>query len=169
MPKGLIPWNGTPWILHQLRSYDGPVTVVLGHDREKYLAAVPELADRHVINPDPDRGQFSSIQTGLQAVGGAAFLLPVDVPAPAPAVWSALERALSGPVDAVVPVFDGKGGHPVLISQSFNRRLLTLSADHRLDAAIHALAPEAVRRVEVEDGRVTANVNTPDDLARLGR
>jgi CTP:molybdopterin cytidylyltransferase MocA len=99
-PKGLVLVEGKPWIFHQLDAIGSRrVVVVLGHDRDRYLASVPQLAARAriVTNPDPDRGPFSSLQVGLAEVtpGADAFVLPVDVPAAGEPVWAALEAALA--------------------------------------------------------------------------
>ncbi|HEY1690845.1 MAG TPA: NTP transferase domain-containing protein [Polyangiaceae bacterium] len=99
-PKGLVLVEGKPWIFHQLDAIGSRrVVVVLGHDRDRYLASVPQLAARAriVTNPDPDRGPFSSLQVGLAEVtpGANAFVLPVDVPAAGEPVWAALEAALA--------------------------------------------------------------------------
>ena len=111
-PKGLVLFEGRPWIETQLESL-GPrrVVVVLGHDRERYLEAVPGLARpagplQVVVNPDPERGPFSSLQVGLSAVArsseGAAFVLPLDVPAASAATWAAppfeFRKAQSPPI-----------------------------------------------------------------------
>jgi molybdenum cofactor cytidylyltransferase len=171
-PKGLVPFEGRPWIEAQLAAL-GPrrVIVVLGHDRERYRQAVPALAAETrvqvVVNPDPDRGAFSSLQLGLAAVSGAAFVLPVDVPAASPAVWDALEDALHGAIDAAVPRFEGRGGHPVLLARGFVAALCARSPvgpDSRLDRQLAAArASGRVTDVAVDDPRIRLNRNTPED------
>ncbi|MFN7683867.1 MAG: NTP transferase domain-containing protein [Oligoflexia bacterium] len=185
LPKGLIEVQGKPWILGQLEALKraglSRVFVVLGHQKEVYekvLGTHRNFTERsgvevHLVhNPDPDRGSFSSLQCGLRAVGlRGAWVLPVDVPCPTRAVWESLEQeALVRSADAALPVHSGRGGHPVLISESFVCRLLDLSPDSkesRLDHQIHALSPHQVARVEVTDERVLANLNTLADFASL--
>lgn len=166
-PKGLVPWRGRAWIEHQLQALPGRAIVVLGLDRDRYLAEVPSLASRAeiVVNPDPDRGPFSSLQLGLAAARGAVFVLPVDVPAPSSAVWTALADALHA--DAAVPVLGDRGGHPVLLAEPFAARLRTLlPPDARLDEQLkHGRAN--VTRVPVGDPRVGMNLNTPRDWGQL--
>lgn len=177
-PKGLVVVRGRPWIDRQLDAAQSAgvrrVVVVLGRDRERYLEAVPSLAQRATIavNHDPDRGPFSSIQCGLRALGAeeppAAFVLPVDVPAASAEVWRALAAALLGDssVHAAVPVHGGRGGHPVLLSSPLAARLLSLPPGDRLD---HALGRPgvAVARVPVADPRVRLNLNRPEDWGTL--
>lgn len=181
MPKGLIEVQGRPWIDRQIESLKragaGRIIVVLGHHREAYERVLKGHLNTQgvetVINPDPDRGPFSSLQAGLEVLGTeaqAAWVLPVDVPCPSRAVWESLEQEASvRSTDATVPVHLGRGGHPVRLSTEFSRRLLGVSpvaAEARLDHQIHQLPSGQVARVEVSDSKVLANLNTADDFAR---
>ncbi|HEY8091608.1 MAG TPA: NTP transferase domain-containing protein [Polyangiaceae bacterium] len=168
-PKGLVVVEGRTWIDRQLEALGGRRAVlVLGHDRDRYLPVILALGRPVdlVTNPDPDRGPFSSLQEGLAAVdaGSAAFVLPVDVPAPGKAVWEALEASL-GAAEAAVPVHEGKGGHPVLLGPALVARLLTRPASSRLDEELRALP--LVARVPVDDPRVGLNLNTASDWGRV--
>jgi len=173
-PKGLVLFRGRPWIESQLAALDGRrVAVVLGHDGPRYLEAIPDLPNRAelVVNPDPDRGPFSSLQVGLAAVSastaGPAFVLPVDVPAASVGVWQALEQALDPELDAAIPVFEGRGGHPVLLAPPFIARLCAqdpASPEARLDLALRSAK---ARRVPTDDPRVRMNLNAPEDWGKL--
>lgn len=169
IPKGLVSVEGKPWLLHQLDAARKVgierVIVVLGYHADAYLKAIPDL--KFVLNSDPSRGQFSSLQRGLQEVGSSgAFLLPVDTPCPALDVWERCARALSPQVEACVPVFEGKGGHPTLLGPTFVAHLLALTpASSRLDHEIHRLPPEKVARPDCADAKIKMNLNTPQDWA----
>jgi CTP:molybdopterin cytidylyltransferase MocA len=175
-PKGLVAFEGRPWIEAQLAALgQRRVVVVLGHDHGRYLEAIPDLAKRAevVVNPDPDRGPFSSLQVGLAALGASgppapAFVLPVDAPAASPAVWRALEEALGPELDAAIPAFQGHGGHPVLLAAPFMARLGRLdpaSPEARLDVALRSAK---ALLVETGDPRVRMNLNAPEDWGKLG-
>jgi nicotine blue oxidoreductase len=175
-PKGLVVFAGRPWIEAQLAALGGRrAVVVFGHDGPRYLEAIPDLPTRVevVVNPDPDRGPFSSLQVGLAALGAPvrptpAFVLPVDVPAASPALWHALEEALGPELDAAIPAFQGRGGHPVLLAAPFMARLGRLdpaSPDARLDVALRSAK---ALLVETGDPRVRMNLNAPEDWGKLG-
>lgn len=181
-PKGLLDYQGRPWILNQLdefrRAGGTEVVVVLGFLHERYLEEVPLLEEalssgvtrdglviHTVVNEHPEQGQFSSIGTGLTALGETdAFVHPVDIPCPAPEVWSALQNALTGEVRACIPVQAGRGGHPALISSGFRSRLIGVdpaAEDGRLDVQLHRLPEGAVAHVKVDDPRIHMDLNDP--------
>src|SRR5687767_8903461 len=90
--KLLADADGMPLLERTIRSlFDGGVTdvvVLLAPDSEIVTSApqVAALADprvRVVVNADPSRGMFSSIQTGLTALTRTAdpiLILPGDMP-----------------------------------------------------------------------------------------
>jgi molybdenum cofactor cytidylyltransferase len=102
-----------------LASSAQPVIVVTGHQREKVEAALEGLKVQRVHNPDFAEGLSTSLKTGLAAVpdnvDGAIVCLG-DMPQVDAALINQLIAAF-GPVKgalAVVPVFDGRRGNPVL-------------------------------------------------------
>src|SRR5579885_2651360 len=155
-PKGLWAVGGKPWLEHQLDAIEAlgaGVVLVLGHDRQRYLESLTDLEDRAsvVVNPAPDHGPFSSLQHGLRVSGAPAFVLPVDVPVAVAEVWQALHAALTGRMDVAVPVHEGRGGHPVLLSAALVRHVLSLPGDARLDHVIRDWDAQRVARVPVLD------------------
>ncbi|HEX8789893.1 MAG TPA: nucleotidyltransferase family protein [Polyangiaceae bacterium] len=171
-PKGLWAIGGKPWLEHQLDAIEAlgaEAVLVLGFDRERYLQALPELEDRAsvVVNPAPEHGPFSSLQCGLRVSGAPAFVLPVDVPAPVADVWRALHAGLTERVDAVVPIHEGLGGHPVLLSPALVTHVLGLAADSRLDHVLRGWDPLRIGRIPVLDRRVRLNLNAPEDWGKL--
>lgn len=184
-PKGLIDVHGQPWLACQLERmaecHVPRVVVVLGFGWDAYRAAFPWIDRAHAgalavmgvevqvaRNLDPDRGPFSSLVCGIERLGReSAFVLPIDVPCPGRVVWHALSLALAeGSRDAAIPMYQGKGGHPVLGSAAFLERLRRTpidAADARLDAKLRALPAPTLARIEVDDVRVGMNLNTPED------
>lgn len=190
-PKGLVPYRGRPWIEQQLIRAEKvgirDVVIVLGYVAEEYLCALPWLADallgngteafglniRALINPQPQFGPFSSIQVGAanaqplsHAVSGYFWILPIDVPCPKRQVW---ERLADSNAQACVPTFEGRGGHPVKLSDSFLHRIRQCPSngeDARLDRQIQLLGSEA-ERLEVDDPDIIRNINTPSEMKEL--
>src|SRR5258706_7581165 len=85
-PKALLDYRGETFVGRLVRVLEtkcSPVIVVLGYQAEAIRPGIPATA-RIVVNPDPSRGQLSSLQTALEAfpadASGFAFI-PVDSPA----------------------------------------------------------------------------------------
>ncbi len=173
-PKGLWAVGGKPWLEHQLDAIEAlgaEAVLVLGFDRERYLQALPGLEDHAsvVVNPAPEHGPFSSLQCGLRVSGGPAFVLPVDVPVPVASVWRALHEAMTERVDAAVPLHEGLGGHPVLLSPALATHVLGLPADSRLDHVLREWDASRIARIPVLDRRVRLNLNAPEDWGKVAR
>lgn len=149
------------------------VIVVVGKN-EAALAPVAYANGASLItNPDPSRGQFSSLQIGLQAVldhgRDAAVVTLIDRPPVSAATVQSLRSAFeSAPpnVWAVVPEFSGKHGHPYLagreLMQAFLHAPPTASARD-----IEHQHQKHIQYVTVNDPFVALNVNTPEEYAEL--
>jgi molybdenum cofactor cytidylyltransferase len=135
--------------------------------REPLVHDVPDVT--LVVNPDPDRGQLSSLLAGLAALERPAAVLMtlVDVPLVRPSTVRALVDAWQA-TDAplVRPVHAGRHGHPVVFGAAL------LDALRRADPA--AGAKPVVRAfghasidVAVDDPGVVEDVDTPEAYARL--
>lgn len=183
-PKGLLPLGEHTWLedqLGQLEKYGrNNGILVLGFDAQEYLQspALARIKQRQlrlqvVINPEPEWGPFSSIQTGIRALRqespvSSVYVLPIDVPVPPPYVWDRLSQSLGEAPTArvVIPCFQAKGGHPVLLSQNFMNALVKVPSNlptSRLDAQIHLLKEDQVLRIETEEPKILLNLNTPED------
>jgi molybdenum cofactor cytidylyltransferase len=143
----------------------GGVLVVVGppHGDAVKKALPPGVAA--AVNPRPERGMLSSVQSGINAVprGCTGVLVwPVDVPF----VKSTTVRALINAPGAklVLPTHQGKGGHPLRIPQQLFAEVMALDGDGGLKALIDA-RPNAVERLAVDDPAVLIDVDTPDDAA----
>ncbi len=188
--KALLPWppvaEGAPAVntflgamIDLLQAECDLVLVVAGHN----AANLQLVADAHnaflVLNPKPERGQFSSIQVGVHEVlnrgRDAAFLVPVDRPPVLPGTIQALRAALldSDPdVWAVVPELSREGeklhGHPILVAREMIEQFLRAPAS----AVARDLEHEYQRHilyVPVADERIATNIDTPEEYARLLR
>jgi len=128
-----------------------------------------------VRNPDTDRGQFSSLQVGLQEVlndgRDAAMVTLVDRPpvkaGTLKALCSAFTEAASD-VWAIVPECHGKHGHPFLVAREMIEAFLKAPPAANARDIEHQNRPH-ISYVVVDDPLVTLNVDTPQDYAALSR
>lgn len=169
--KLLADVDGEPLLERTLRSLlDGGVpslVVVLGDEGSELHREVRALADLRVgvaINPDPSRGMFSSIQTGLAGVvGDPVLVLPADMPYVRPATVAELLREYERAPAIISPRFGGKRGHPVLLPGRLREEILAAHVDVTLHEVIRAHAAER-RDVEVADRGILHDVDLPSDL-----
>lgn len=188
--KALLPWppmaEGAPAVntflgamIDLLQQHADLVIVVAGRN----VAELEPIADAHgaftVINSAPERGQFSSIQVGLREVlsrgRDAAFLVPVDRPPVLPATVRDLRTAfLAADTDvwAVVPELLQEGvaahGHPVLVGREMMEQFLRAPATS-IARDIEHQYQQHIRYLPLQDVRVAANIDTPEDYKRLLR
>jgi molybdenum cofactor cytidylyltransferase len=131
------------------------------------LPFTPRLAR----NPDPSRGQLSSLWTGLDAAERpelrAVLMTLVDVPLVRAATVRAVVDAWRATGAAIVrPAIGDRHGHPVLFDRALFAELRAAPLDEGAKTVVHAHAHDVVN-VAVDDADSLTDVDTPADYARL--
>lgn len=166
--KQLAELQGKPLLQHAIDAMNAALpraVVVLGHDAEAIRAAVDFGGAQVVLCEDWARGQGVSLRAGVAALAdaGAVAITLGDQPFITPAVITAALAEL-GDHDAVRAVYDGKPGHPVVLS----RRVLDAVPELEGDAgARELLARFRVRRWEASHLASATDIDTQEELARL--
>jgi molybdenum cofactor cytidylyltransferase len=185
--KALLPWPptvpGSPptgqtflsAAIQALEPFSEKVIVIAGKNEAALAPVVYATGASLVQNPEPERGQFSSLQVGLQHVlshgRDAAVVTLVDRPPVKAATLRALSSAFSeaaSHVWAVVPEYHGKHGHPFLLAREMIEVFLKAPAS----ASAREIEHQNLQHVEyvvVDDPLVTLNVDTPEEYAALSR
>ena len=143
-------------------------TVVLGKHAAQVTRQLDLAGVRVVVNPDPARGQLSSLQEALRgAEPGGALVCLVDHPSVSVETYRALAARLAGEPDALVLTrYHGKHGHPVALGAPHAAFALTLPATATMREVLKA-SPQSVRDLDVVDDGVRWDVDTPGDYQRL--
>ncbi|MDG2303112.1 MAG: nucleotidyltransferase family protein [Candidatus Binatia bacterium] len=173
-PKATLRWDGVTFIESELRALQSaglaPLVVVCGIHADETRSALPTGLEVEVHeNPDPDRGQLSSLKIALRALAPhdtrtAALVTLVDHPAVKLATLEALcDAAL--PDRIVVPRFEGRRGHPVVFGREIFDELLATPDESGARPVVRA-DPNRVVEVETDDAGVLVDIDTPEDLAR---
>jgi len=150
------------------------VLVVAGRNERNLVPIVYANGASLVVNPEPERGQFSSLQTGLQDVlnrgRDAALITLVDRPPVKAATIEALDEAFQRPALqwkwAAIPEFQGKHGHPFIARREMIEAFLKAPASSSAREVEHA-HQDKIAYIPVEDPLVVANVDTPEQYAAL--
>ena len=179
-PNALLPDpEGRPFVARIVRTFAAAavsdVIVVTGALHDKIVAAVavdhPPVLPRFVHNPDPSRGQLSSLWAGLDAAdrpGVEAVLMTlVDVPMVSASTVTAVVdawRRTHAPI--VRPAIGDRHGHPVLFDRTVFDELRRAPLDEGAKIVVHRHAQRLVN-VEVSDAGCLVDVDTREDYARL--
>lgn len=149
------------------------VVVVAGANEEALAPVVYASGASIAVNPDPGRGQFSSLQVGLHEVlnrgRDAAVITLVDRPPASPATIEKLRAAFEAApasIWAVVPEFSGKHGHPYITGRELIEVFLQASPTATARDIEHQQR-DHIQYVAVNDPFVVMNVNTPEEYAAL--
>lgn len=170
-PKALRTVNGQPWWRWQQERLRGTaigaiwvVSPVVGESMRAHRDC-PES----MIGASPDAPMFASIVAGLLGAApfGAAYVLPVDVPAPSRATCAALAVSDHFPT---IATHKGQRGHPVRLPWEWVSRTLLPRASDALWVARSRLDDLTVQRLEIEvdDPEVIVDLDTPADFELWG-
>ncbi|MBR8535492.1 XdhC family protein [Carboxylicivirga sediminis] len=146
--------------------------VVTGANAEQISQKINHLPVQLAFNADYAEGMLSSVQCGVRAVDGfgAFFVLPGDQPFVQPATINRMVDAYrKSDKGLVVPVFDGKKGHPVLISGKFREKINQLDPNIGLRQLFHQHADD-IEYLEIESDEVVIDLDNREEYNEaLGR
>jgi molybdenum cofactor cytidylyltransferase len=174
--KALLPWHGGTFLsaaIQVLQSVTELVIVVAGENAANLEPIVDAQAAFLVRNPNPEQGQFSSLQCGLREVlnrgRDAAIVTLVDRPPPSPQTVEQIKDAfLSGndAIWAVVPEYASRHGHPIVVGREMMEAFLRAPITSSARDVEHA-HQQHILYLAVTDPAVVANVDTPEDFENL--
>ena len=120
---------------------------------------------------DAQQGMGLSLAAGLKAVQmldpvpEAVLLALADMPMVQPETLRALLARFQAHGRAVMPIHQGRPGHPRVLPRATWPALMALRGD---EGARHAVDWSQADKVEVPDAGVLLDVDTPQDLIALG-
>ena len=172
-PKALLEYRGETFIQRLVRVLSAvcdPVIVVLGYHADALRPAVSNATI--VVNPAPERGQLSSLQTGLAALPSSAdgFLFtPVDSPAVETTTVERLAAAFhhrDPATQLVIPCYQGKRGHPVFATRAIAIELSALPLTAQARDVIHGHVPDTLY-IDVDDPGILTDIDDREAYRRL--
>ena len=153
------------------------VTVVTGAHHDAIAAAIaeqrPATRPRLVRNPDPSRGQLSSLWAGMDAAIGPAvealLVTLVDVPMiDAPTISAVLDAWRQTHAPIVRPAIGDRHGHPVLFDRTMFDELRQAPLDGGAKTVLRRFAAQIVDVPVAGEGSLI-DVDTPADFTALQR
>ena len=157
-------------ITHALSAGLAPVLVVSRPGDDELREEVARVGGAFLVNPDPDRGQLSSLVVAIEALPldvDAAIVLPVDIPLiSAVVIRQIITAAANSDLPMVRAIHRGRHGHPVLFKRTVFDELRNADPLVGAKAVVNA-DPDRVVNVDVGEPGVTFDVDTPDDYRRL--
>ncbi len=172
-PKALLPYQGRPFLEHLIAVTTHPTIgvrrVVLGAHAEPIARAIHLKADEIVINSDWQKGQLTSIQAGIRSLpdGTDGFLLClIDHPLiTRDLVNDLIQQFMATRMSIVIPVYQGRRGHPVIFAASLYEELLNASPELGARAVVWA-HPRDVVEVDTSEQGCVLNLNDPETMQR---
>lgn len=120
-----------------------------------------------VLNDNPESGRFYSLQTGVKCLktGNSCFFQNTDNPFTSEELLKELILH-KNEAEVIVPTFQNKAGHPVLISPLVLRGICDgIEYEVRIDAFLKKFTE---KKIEFSDSKILLNINTPDDYFNAG-
>jgi molybdenum cofactor cytidylyltransferase len=176
--KLLLPFAGKTVIEHVVselrRAEIAQIIVVTGSDSERVEAALANSGATCAHNPDYTRGMLSSVRMGISAAPDswrAAIVALGDQPLiTADIVQRVRDAQTDSPDNIIVPIFEGRRGHPMGLPRTFWEESRTRYDTVGLRGVLRANANK-VLEIAAHSGDVLTDIDTPQDyqdaLARL--
>lgn len=147
------------WTVDAFKHQCSRILVVGGH----YYEAIEEMMKDEplvevVRNENYNRGMFSSVLRGISQVKGSCFVCPGDYPLLDPETIKILAECEG---DFVVPVFQGRRGHPVLLNPETVEKLKQAPDDWNLKGFRETCD---LMEVEVSDPGILQDIDNPEDF-----
>ena len=172
--KLLLTFKGKTILEHSLdnvlRSGLDHVLVVLGHEADRIKEIIGNRKVSIVINHDFRDGMLSSIKCGFRALtphAEAALVYLADQPMIPPAVTDAvLDEWQKTGAGMVVPVNNGRRGHPLLVDMKYRYEVMELNPETGLRELLQKF-PEDLVEVSVPDHSILEDIDTREDYMKM--
>lgn len=173
-PKALLP-IGEELFLTRILKVSGRIgmakpIIILGRSADRIERAIHDWPVEIRINPDPDRGQLSSIQIGLSAVppeSHAAMIWPVDHPAVSEDLVRRLAQLFIDKGSLIsCPEYGGRRGHPAIFHRAFFAELMDVPLAEGPKKIISSRKSET-SLLPTSESAVVQDIDTPADYENL--
>lgn len=169
-PKMLLPFRGSTIIETAIRnivdSEISNILVVLGSSGREIAAVIENLPVTHCFNDKYKEGMLSSVKCGLRnlpSVYESVLVFPGDQPMiGADVIKSIVSAHRKTGRGIVIPLFNKKRGHPVLIDFKYRMEINRLDEKEGLRSLSRKFSDD-VYEVETDSPGILKDIDTPGD------
>jgi molybdenum cofactor cytidylyltransferase len=172
-PKALLPLDGEQTFVERIHRTlrDARLDPIVVVTRPELGVQLQTLIPAHSVevNPQPERGQLSSLLVGVHALQRPAAVLVtlVDLPLVTLGTVNALVEAWRRTGAPLIrPVHSGRHGHPIIVCGPVIAALAAADLTAGAKPVIHAFAAQGLD-VIVDDPGTVDDVDTPEQYARV--
>jgi molybdenum cofactor cytidylyltransferase len=156
-------------IILEFKNFESPEIVIVVNEsnaiaHNKYFSDFGENV-HIVINSKQESDRFYSLKLGLEKCNSQhlVFVVNVDNPFVNAQLINELLKNIKD-FDFVIPTFQGKGGHPILIQSNITQAIIS-TASNNLNLKNY-LSQFRKNTVETTDDKILMNINTKEDYAK---
>jgi len=172
-PKMLLKFNGKTMLENVIdnvaESDSDGILVVLGAGRDELLDYVRKYDIMYCYNENYREGMLSSVQCGFRNLPhdiDAVLVFQGDQPFISHSVTNSLiEKFRSSDKGILIPVCNGKRGHPLLLDRKYRDEITNLNPDEGLRSITHQHAAD-VLEVDTDEQGILRDFDTYDDYIR---
>lgn len=171
--KQLLPYQGKPLLQHVIDSARASaldhLLLVLGAQYDRILPHLDLFNVTVVYNKEYAAGQSTSVRAGLAYgpdTSGIMFLLGDQPLVQVKTINALIDCFRSRRPLAVVPMYNGQRGNPVIVARTLTVEMDTLQGDVGLRHVVQR-ARQAVRYLHVKDSGVLRDIDTQEDYQAL--
>jgi len=168
--KPLLPIGNKPVIERCLSMFKNAgirdMRVVIGHLKDQMEPVLKKAGAGIIVNRNDSPEMFSSVCAALkdlEAEVQSIALLPGDVPLVRPwTVYYLLKKHAENPQHILVPGFQGKRGHPVIIPEAFFGLIRSWDGHDGLRGVFKSLS-DHIMDIPVGDANIRFDMDSPED------
>jgi molybdenum cofactor cytidylyltransferase len=172
-PKMLLQFNGKTMIENVLENVAGSVSdgilVVLGAGRKDLMSLASKYDVKYCYNKNYREGMLSSVQCGFKNLppdARAILVFQGDQPFITPSVINKVVGAYrSSGKGIIIPVYNGKRGHPLLLDSKYRDQIDNLDPDEGLRSITYIYSSD-IHEVDTDEPGILRDFNTYDDYKR---
>jgi molybdenum cofactor cytidylyltransferase len=172
-PKMLLTFNGKPMLENVIVNVTGSdvdnTMVVLGAEKDKLIKLVEKSSVKHCYNDNYKEGMLSSVKCGFRNLPPdfeAVLIFQGDQPLITPNVINTIIKAYrSSDKGIVIPVYEKKRGHPLLIDRKFRDKIKKLDTREGLRSMAYQFSDD-VLEVETDDPGILRDFDTYEEYKK---